>query len=187
MTDELYPVVDDEKLENIDYDLWDMYTSPPEKYRGAFDVVNIRLVFGAVKNNDPDPILKNLMQLLKPNGWIQWSEIDFDNPVAPEGSAYLRSAEMFTITRGGHSNAWIPKLGETFETMDLRDVKFRSEMPRPGTMKYWRDNWYIGLLNLVRVVNNEEVNKIWEDCERERGRVGMGAAWPSIMVVGRKA
>lgn len=150
LTNELFPQ-EYERPENLTYVLRNMYEAPPERYRGAFDVVNIRLVFGAVKNNDPEPVLRNLLQLLRPGGWLQWLEFDFDNPFAPEGSSYLRAGEMFKIARGGHSNAWVPNLGKTFREYAMEDIEFLSEVPKREMLRYWKDNWYIGIGSLVRV------------------------------------
>lgn len=186
LTDELFPLKD-ERPDNVEYGLWDMYEAPPEQYRGVFDVVNIRLVFGAVKNNNPEPILRNLLQLLQPGGWLQWSEIDFDNPIAPEGSEYLRAREMFEIARGGHSNAWVPKLEETLQDNSMRNIEFISELPKREMIRYWKDNWYIGVANLVRVVKNEKVDEIWAACEEERTEKGMRVLWPTVMAIGRKS
>lgn len=186
MTDELFPT-EDERPGNIEYALWDMYTPPPSQYLGTFDVVNIRLIFGAVRNNNPKPILQNLLQLLKPNGWLQWSEYDADNPVAPADSEYLRTRDLFSIARAGHSNAWVPRLGEILKEASMKDVMSFPAFSEKHMLKYWKDNWYVGLLNLVRVVNNEKVDEIWNAMEKERAEKGLRLMYPVVMAIGRKA
>ncbi|TVY54889.1 hypothetical protein LCER1_G004100 [Lachnellula cervina] len=58
---------------------------PPKEFIEAFDVVHIRLITVAIKNNDPRPVLANLCKLLKlievllylkPGGYLQWDEAD---------------------------------------------------------------------------------------------------------------
>ncbi|KAK4200389.1 S-adenosyl-L-methionine-dependent methyltransferase [Triangularia verruculosa] len=49
----------------------------PEYLLGSYDIVHIQLFHLAVHNNDPAPIIQNLVKLLKPGGWISWGEIDY--------------------------------------------------------------------------------------------------------------
>ncbi|TRX93371.1 hypothetical protein FHL15_005646 [Xylaria flabelliformis] len=49
----------------------------PEHLIGQYDIVHIQLFHLAVHNNDPAPIIENLIKLLKPGGWISWGEIDY--------------------------------------------------------------------------------------------------------------
>ncbi len=50
--------------DNIDIHTWDLFKEPPSEFIEAFDVVHIRLITVAVKDNDPRPILANLRKLL---------------------------------------------------------------------------------------------------------------------------
>lgn len=45
----------------------------------TFDILHVRLITVVVKNNDPRPVLANLIKLLKPGGYIQWDEVDSMN------------------------------------------------------------------------------------------------------------
>ncbi|KAK4651758.1 hypothetical protein QC762_0095990 [Podospora pseudocomata] len=49
----------------------------PDRLVGRYDIVHIQLFHLAVHSNDPAPIIKNLVKLLKPGGWISWGEIDY--------------------------------------------------------------------------------------------------------------
>ncbi|KAK3374773.1 S-adenosyl-L-methionine-dependent methyltransferase [Podospora didyma] len=44
-----------------------------------YDIVHVQLFHLAVHNNDPAPIIRNLVKLLKPGGWISWGEIDYSS------------------------------------------------------------------------------------------------------------
>lgn len=48
----------------------------PEDLVGKFDVVHVRLFLLVVRENDPRPILRNLLKLLKPGGYLHWQEYD---------------------------------------------------------------------------------------------------------------
>ncbi|KAL9582653.1 MAG: hypothetical protein Q9212_003175 [Teloschistes hypoglaucus] len=60
---------------------------PPE-YHQRFDLVNVRLVSYAIKGSDLDTVVRNITQLLKPGGYLQWQETDAsDSWVHPETQA----------------------------------------------------------------------------------------------------
>jgi len=65
---------------------WNVFEEPPEDLIGKYDIVHIRLVVFVVKNNDPRPIIKNLMKLLKPGGYLQWNELDLSGSHLERGS-----------------------------------------------------------------------------------------------------
>lgn len=49
----------------------------PEKYRGQYDVVHLRLLVCGLTGKDWATAARNAFCLLKPGGWIQWHESDF--------------------------------------------------------------------------------------------------------------
>ncbi|KAI1092954.1 hypothetical protein F5B19DRAFT_452407 [Rostrohypoxylon terebratum] len=61
---------------NIRMHTWNVYDEPSPKFVGYFDVVHVRLITVVIKNNDPRPVLANLIRLLKPGGYLQWDEVD---------------------------------------------------------------------------------------------------------------
>jgi SAM-dependent methyltransferase len=48
----------------------------PEDLLGKFDIVHVRFFLLVVRENDPRPILRNLLKLLKPGGYLHWQEYD---------------------------------------------------------------------------------------------------------------
>ncbi|OTA99274.1 hypothetical protein M426DRAFT_16569 [Hypoxylon sp. CI-4A] len=51
----------------------------PETLLEQYDIVHIQLFHLAVHNNDPAPIIRNLVKLLKPRGYISWGEMDYSS------------------------------------------------------------------------------------------------------------
>ena len=71
----------------------DVHEPIPEGLRGKYDVVHVRLFLTVVRNDDPGPILENMLRMLsqsccrssstllmlflpEPGGYLQWSEPD---------------------------------------------------------------------------------------------------------------
>ncbi|KAI1435810.1 hypothetical protein GGR50DRAFT_702352 [Xylaria sp. CBS 124048] len=61
---------------NIRMHILDVFEEPPVEFQAFFDIVHVRLISPAVRDNDPRPILAHMTKLLKPGGYIQWDEVD---------------------------------------------------------------------------------------------------------------
>ncbi|KAF7921284.1 uncharacterized protein EAE98_008710 [Botrytis deweyae] len=59
--------------------LWDMTKSFPKEYYGTFDVVHVRLVVLALKAEQIKGVVENLVELLKPGGYLQWTDVSYRN------------------------------------------------------------------------------------------------------------
>lgn len=54
----------------------DVFGTVPDHLINYYDVIHIRHFVCVVKSNEPMPLLRNLLAMLKPGGWIQWDEWD---------------------------------------------------------------------------------------------------------------
>ncbi|KAL9045095.1 MAG: hypothetical protein Q9214_001821 [Letrouitia sp. 1 TL-2023] len=61
---------------NVAFIVHDMVNPFPPEYHEKFDLVNVRLVSYAVKAADLDKVVKNILQILRPGGYLQWQETD---------------------------------------------------------------------------------------------------------------
>ncbi|MCJ1239924.1 hypothetical protein MMC14_007922 [Varicellaria rhodocarpa] len=109
----------------------DVFADIPPDLLGKYDIVHIRLFMCVVRNNDPELLLKNLLKLLKPGGWLQWGELDLQsstfvtaNPLLSADS--LKDAAIFPRSLGSTDTrmdpSWVPSLPEIFEKNGLRTV-----------------------------------------------------------------
>lgn len=81
----------------------DLYEPLPAELEGIYDVVHLRLFFVVIRNDDPSPVLQNLLRMLsefylftfwfdfpftiffdpngptEPGGWLQWSEHNYES------------------------------------------------------------------------------------------------------------
>ena len=67
-------------------DTWNIFDAPDESMLGRYDIVHVRLVIFVVRNNDPRDIVRNLLALLKPGGWLQWDELDLSGSHLERGN-----------------------------------------------------------------------------------------------------
>ena len=61
---------------NVSLGLFDAFGEIPSELVGKYDVVHIRTFAVIVRGNDPTTLLRNLVKMLKPGGWLQWDEMD---------------------------------------------------------------------------------------------------------------
>lgn len=54
------------------YDVLNITEPIPEHLQGQFDVVHLRLLVCGLVDEQWAPAARNVLQLLKPGGWIQW-------------------------------------------------------------------------------------------------------------------
>ncbi|CAF9909655.1 hypothetical protein IMSHALPRED_008434 [Imshaugia aleurites] len=56
----------------------DAFLPFPESMVGKYDIVHIQLFACIVKGNDPAPLVRDLMSLLKPGDYLQRNDVDID-------------------------------------------------------------------------------------------------------------
>ncbi len=59
---------------NLSLELHDIFLPMPEHYIARFDVVHCRLIMAAVYGQNKDWVMHNIVRLLKPGGYIQWTD-----------------------------------------------------------------------------------------------------------------
>ncbi|MCJ1436052.1 hypothetical protein MMC27_005430 [Xylographa pallens] len=116
----------------------------PDSVMGKYDLVHIRLFAFAVLNNDPTPILKNLVKMLKPGGWLQWSEAD-STPMKRRHLQLVGStiaskmmSKFFLWTDRYYPRSWVPNLAEKFTEHGL---EMNSLYRYPVTDVFLRKAW----------------------------------------------
>ncbi|KAJ4305637.1 hypothetical protein N0V90_001168 [Kalmusia sp. IMI 367209] len=105
---------------------WNVFEEPPEELVGKFDLVHTRLLVLVVENKDPRPIIRNLMKLLKPGGYLQWDELDTINMTVKkvhqsQSTPALDQLRDWSFADGRHD--WTVNLPQFFAEVGLEDAK----------------------------------------------------------------
>jgi hypothetical protein len=99
----------------------------PKDWEGTFDFVHSRMALPGVGTNPLQDAVKNLIALVKPGGWIQLVEMDWEGwNIGPEGQTF-RSAikDLFSIVSGGQGVDLREKLTPIFEEAGLQNIDYR--------------------------------------------------------------
>ncbi|KAF9881020.1 methyltransferase domain-containing protein [Colletotrichum karsti] len=137
---------------SLDFRVHDVRELFPEDLRGTFDLVHVRLLALGLTTADWDVIVKNLVALLRPGGWLLWEDTSWLFIRAyPPSRAY--DEWWWAIMRHGASvgrDPFIPSgLAQKFETAGLRDCdqKIWSTWAADGGL---RDNTTLAVQRQVR-------------------------------------
>lgn len=181
---------------NITLKTWDIFDDVPEQMVGMYDVVHVRLLVLVVQKSDPRSILRNLIRMLKPGGYIQWDELNYPG-------THIRSSNSSSSTPALHElrelvysrgrNDWTLQLPKSFADEGLLDTMIYHFQDLP---EFARANGEQHLLtmeefasSLARMDNRDEATKILELVRDVGDEVLNGAAlsMPRVVCVGMKA
>ncbi|KAL4968124.1 class I SAM-dependent methyltransferase [Aspergillus stella-maris] len=76
--------------DNFAYDVWNILHPVPEDRKGKYDLVHVRLLAAAFARGQVATAVDNLVQLLRPGGWIQWEELDGETWAGRVQSPHVR-------------------------------------------------------------------------------------------------
>lgn len=123
---------------NVDFTTWDIFEEPPAALRGKFDVVHIRLLC-LVTVDGPSSLIANIAMLLKPNGYLQWEELDLSRSLIATTDASIQPVaipRMDTMMKARSQRSLVPKLGEMLWENGFQSVKRYDFEPRMDLMKF---------------------------------------------------
>ena len=180
---------------NLHSHVQDCFKPFPPEFIGAFDVVYARFWLRLVNNPDAPHLLKNMVSLLKPGGYLQWVEPLPLSVRAVHPSANDSSTAVEDLASNWHQPTkdktydWIEKLPELFREQDL-EITAADRIP---LSKHLRHIWCQSLLAGVEDSASSEGGlplpkdqKMWMSQLTKAFANGSYLDTPFICVVGKK-
>lgn len=167
----------------------------PSELVGQYDLVHVRLLVLAVDNSDPRPMLRNLIKMLKPGGYLQWDELDFPGTHVITVDESLQTPALEDLRRTMYSQGrqdWALQLPETSSVEGLHDAKLYHYGDR---IELLRANCEQRLLvmdefasRLAKINKKEEASKLYRILQDAYNETMQGAAlvMPRIVCVTKK-
>ena len=128
---------------NVSFSEWDMFKPPPANLIGTYDIVHVRLVVLVIQNKDPVSTIRNLAALLKPNGYIQWDEIDLSDTIVAHAAGEMGKMDavrkMDRLMKGHGSFEWVVKLPERLNENGFEGAKLWRVKPDMALVKHYTD------------------------------------------------
>ena len=180
---------------NVTFSAWNMFNPPPAHLVGTYDIVHIRLVTLVIENKDPVSTIRNLAALLKPNGYIQWDEIDLSETTVAHAEGPMGKMDavrkMDALMKGHGSHEWILKLPESMTDNGFEGAKLWRVKPNMALVKHYTDCHTLSFAEIASKMpdssdRKREFQRMVQDVgeETKRGAVH-GVA--KVVCVGRKS
>ncbi|MCJ1405147.1 hypothetical protein MMC11_008373 [Xylographa trunciseda] len=184
-------------ISNVRLIVHDCFEPFPPEFVGQYDIVHARFWLCLVNNPDAPVLLRNLMTLLKPGGYLQWFE-----PLAMSVTVWKPDSNMQTPALEQHCKVWAkPKPYTTYEWVEQLPQLFHNhgleaittDRHRCGDQHraMWGQSNLAGYQDLIDentegVGNAEEIKKFVGALEVEMKK---GASFDTtfLCVIGRKA
>ncbi|MCJ1270762.1 hypothetical protein MMC22_010659 [Lobaria immixta] len=110
---------------NVSLGTFDALLPIPDELIEKYDIIHVRIFVAVVKNEDPTPILKNLISMLKPGGYVQWTEFNPHSERVTSARPELKKTALEQvqgiINPHMHCN-WVARLSQLFTQQGLTDV-----------------------------------------------------------------
>lgn len=191
---------------NCEFQLLNILDPVPKEFQGRFHVVHIRLLIVGLTGEDWNTVARNAMQLLKPGGYLQWCEADFENMDMLQtkgGSSRVAHEELFGFIREmmrkhGKLAGDVNRLGETVRKAGFQDCSedLVSSDRWPNMRRESSDIEHAAVVSIARafVANlkdehtrtEQDVENLCRRCDEEVAESEPYWRWNIKVVVGQK-
>lgn len=98
----------------------------PSEWNGYFDLVHSRMALPGVGITSLENAVKNLIALVKPGGWIQLCEMEWNDwKMGPEGTIYRNAIkDLFSTVSAGQGVDLREKLIPMFQEAGLENIDY---------------------------------------------------------------
>ncbi|KAK0662964.1 hypothetical protein QBC41DRAFT_27577 [Cercophora samala] len=181
---------------NVSMRHWNVFDPVPEDLVGKYDYVHTRLLVLVVgESKDPGPIIRNLLTLLKPGGWLQWDELDTVNMSVQKVDPGLETPALEELRAWSWAEGrldWTVRLPEFMEKEGFTEVRGDLFGDPPALARAFTEQHLLtaeefaeGLVKLGRREVGEKYFGLVQRAHREAVE-GAALCVPRIVCVGRR-
>ncbi|KAI0972148.1 S-adenosyl-L-methionine-dependent methyltransferase [Xylaria arbuscula] len=113
---------------NVSLYNWNIKEAVPKELAGVYDVVHVRHFSFVLQDHEIEQVLTNLYELLKPGGYLQWTEPDVASFRVEKGDSGDESDVMIQLIKASQTQdkrlipTWVPKMPAQFKACGLSDI-----------------------------------------------------------------
>ena len=134
---------------NTTVEYWNMFEDVPPAFVENFDIVHVRLLVMVIEG-DPRLVIRNLFQMLKPGGYLQWDELNCANMHVKKLHSSLSAPALDKIKEMAYASGrynWTLQLPEFMREEGFQEV----------TMEHFGDNIeFVRAFNELHMLTMEE-------------------------------
>ncbi|KAL8722858.1 MAG: hypothetical protein Q9225_000745 [Loekoesia sp. 1 TL-2023] len=161
---------------------WDIYSPVPLPFKERYDVVHIRLLLLVVRDNDPTPILRNVFEMLKPGGYLQWDELNVfeayvasTDPNVVSSRSFQRAQEVTDLD----SLTWVRELGSIMSKTGFEGIQEYKYGCHLALAKYYQDMQFL-------VMEEQGASTSSIQAPYAESKKGFARCTPKIVMVAKK-
>ncbi|MCJ1261079.1 hypothetical protein MMC22_000943 [Lobaria immixta] len=146
---------------------WNIFDDTPDDLLGKYDIVHVRLIVLVVRNSDPRPVIRNLVKLLKPGGYLQWDELSYPDSYIKTIDKSLQTPRLREIREMSFSrgrNNWTVQLDVSLTEEGFQDARLYRFEDSPELAKAHGELYMLTLdefaSGCARAGNIDEASKI---------------------------
>jgi hypothetical protein len=180
---------------NVTFRHWNIKDSVPEHLIGAYDIVHVRFLAYVILSEELPAIVAKLLTLLKPGGYLQWAEADFDSMRFEKSRPECKTehlTELFRLLAVEDPRlppTWVTSLPELFAEAELVDVERGARDPPPHLVFLFHEASLMIHELIARKTTNEqlarELRRLLPGAVEETRQGAYGTAL-RVTVIGRK-
>ncbi|KAI1773028.1 hypothetical protein F4818DRAFT_424653 [Hypoxylon cercidicola] len=181
---------------NVNMRHWNIFDQVPDDLVGKYDYIHTRLLVLVVESKNPQPILRNLLKLLKPGGYLQWDELDTMNMCVKKVDPNVQTPALDQLREwswAGGLHDWTVKLPQFFTEEGFQDVKIDFVGDSPELAKAFNEQHLLtaeefaeGLMKLGKPEAASRYFRLVEEAYEE-SMDGAALCVPRIVCTGQKA
>ena len=181
---------------NITLRTWNIFDPVPEELIGIYDVVHVRLLALVVQKNNLRDVIRTLLRLLRPGGYIQWDELNYTGTHIETSKNSAHTPALHELRKRVYSegrNDWTLRLPDLFTDQGLLDNKIYHFKDLPDLIRANGEQHLLTMeefaLSLERNGHREAAADLFKLVQDAGNEMSGGAAlsMPRLVCVGRKA
>jgi SAM-dependent methyltransferase len=174
---------------------WNFYDEVPAELEERYDVIHLRLLLLTIANRDPGPVIRNVIKLLKPGGWIQWDDLSTAHTYVEKADSGLSTPALDKIREFVHSDGrhdWVFDLPLHLLKHGFEDCQLTFYHGRPDLISHDTEIHLMTITEFNGQMRKEgredEARQIDDLVESayEEAKLGAGVTTPRVVCVARK-
>ncbi|KAK4500174.1 hypothetical protein PRZ48_008360 [Zasmidium cellare] len=188
---------------NVTFSQFDLLKDIPDALVVRYDIVHVQFVMIFVSDSNVDVVIKRLLSMLKPRGYLQWTDSNsnlYSWRSGREGQEPVEVPKLYNIAKEvtgdrGWKLQWLNNFEDLFKRAGLEDVKYLAPEPKVSTLQPVMMNWIWALVEgfgYLRVKNPAKADVIdrWMEQKdkaiREVEELKVGMNMRTQRCIGRK-